>query len=1410
MVQSKLSTTNGEQPHGEITPVASQTENVLIVGIGASAGGLEACRSMIRNIKNTNACFVLCQHLSPTHESRLTEILSRDTDLKVRQIKENDSAKVGYLYIAPPNADLEIRGNMFFLSPPKKGPYPKPNINKFFNSLAENSGDQAIAVILSGTGSDGAASISSIKGHGGVTLVQDPNLSGYDGMPNASIATHMVDMIASAEDIGKQLNNIINDGNKEQDTNSDEAQLVYDSILKLISQKTNIDFTQYKQSTIKRRIARRIAIKGITSLEEYYELIMANSEEIWSFTQDAFIIVSEFYRDIEDFNFFKSQLLKYIAKMPNKAQLRIWVAGCATGDEAYTLAMLLEDLKQEERLIFEYKILATDISEKAIKYARNATYQKEKLANTPNHWIKDYFEETSNDFQIRRHIRERVIFSVHNIFSDPPFSKLDIITCRNLLIYFDAHLQMELTRLFHYSLNESGLLFLGSSEGIAEKDLFTHINHNQKVYKKIKNNSIETFISPVQQQRTITQANSLIRQKQVSNNETDIVKALNTIFVPPSIVINANNQMIFSQGQYMDMLSEKSGMISNNLFDMILPNLRADCRALVYRVRQTGEPDKGTAQRISQDGQSLNIYLYARSLSDELHDWVVISYLPITEKDTPDPNSVDFNDPFIVEIEQELNATRENLQTVIEQLETANEQLQLYNEELQSSNEEYQSTNEELQTVNEELQSTNEELLTVNEEYSAKATEQSRLSSDLSNIQESIEIPFFLINKEYRIQRFTRSCAILIDLNKIKIQDIFFALEWYVELPNFKPVIEQVESTLETIRTNVKIAEHYFQCQISPYFNADHQFDGYTIIFYETTDFENTRYTLNLEKQSAQITLETIMEGVLRINKNSEIEYANPCATSTLERDLDDLTGKNISKRLRIFHEDGKEFDIAGAVNKCVINSESYNTGSNPLLLKTQFGKDIFVEVSIAPLVMDDDVSGSVVAFRDVSERQEQLNRLEWQSQHDALTGLVNRTEMERRLDRAILSAKRDNIESSLLYIDLDQFKVINDTCGHLAGDSLLKQLSQLMSEMLRSRDTLARLGGDEFALILDRCSVLDAKEIAFKLQKKIQGYRFAWEDKVFRVGVSIGIASINRNISQISEVLSDADAACYAAKESGRNTIQVHSKDDELLERQRAQMRTISDINEAIESNLFHVYFHEVRQLSDNILHSWEVLIRMFNKKGEFLLPHSFLPAAERFGLINRIDSWVVQHTLEQISNFISEESGKEFPRININLSAHTIVDEGYLETFAKLIEKYKIPANNIAFEITETAAVSNLVKARNFMNKAKAMGCLFSLDDFGTGMSSLAYLRELPIDIVKIDKSFIENISEDPVKLSIVKSVNEVAHLLDLLVIAEGVETKDQIDCLKTLGIDAIQGFYIDKPIPFEQFVARCSSVS
>jgi len=427
----------------------------------------------------------------------------------------------------------------------------------------------------------------------------------------------------------------------------------------------------------------------------------------------------------------------------------------------------------------------------------------------------------------------------------------------------------------------------------------------------------------------------------------------------------------------------------------------------------------------------------------------------------------------------------------------------------------------------------------------------------------------------------------------------------------------------------------------------------------------------------------------------------------------------------------------------------------------------------------------------DNTESHELSEKLSFQATHDALTGLVNRSEFESRLKRILHTILEDNSEHALLYLDLDQFKVINDTCGHIAGDELLRQLGSLLSTGIRKRDTVARLGGDEFGVLMEHCSLKQAKRVANKLKKIIDQFRFSWEEKQFNIGVSIGLVVIDNTSGDFKELLIRADAACYAAKEQGRNQV-----DDEHLTKQYGEMQWVNIIHQALEKNMFFLAFQKVIPVKKSKLKSknnrYELLLRM-QLDNDVILPGKFLPAAERYNIAIKIDQWVINTAFSYFGK--NREFSDTTDEIFINLSGQSISDDMFLDFVKNAFIKHKIPQDKICFEITETAVIANLAKANVFIDVLKKGGCKFALDDFGSGLSSFAYLKTLHIDYLKIDGFFVKDICEDSIDYAMVKSINEIGHEMGLQTIAEFVENKNILDKLNTIGVDFAQGYYFGK---------------
>ncbi|WP_239650125.1 EAL domain-containing protein [Methylocucumis oryzae] len=441
-----------------------------------------------------------------------------------------------------------------------------------------------------------------------------------------------------------------------------------------------------------------------------------------------------------------------------------------------------------------------------------------------------------------------------------------------------------------------------------------------------------------------------------------------------------------------------------------------------------------------------------------------------------------------------------------------------------------------------------------------------------------------------------------------------------------------------------------------------------------------------------------------------------------------------------------------------------------------------------------------LLVCEDVTETHNLTAQIAYQASHDALTGLANRAEFDRAIAEAIRSAHAENTEHVLCYLDLDQFKVVNDTSGHLAGDELLRQLGDILRKQVRRHDFVARLGGDEFGVLMYDCSMAEAYTACEHIRNAIRDFHFAWDDRRFTIGVSIGVSSINDTSSNAVNLLKEADAACYAAKDKGRNRVHVFRPDDKELAIRHGEMQWVAKIQHALENNHFCLYGQPIVSITDieEGLH-FEVLIRYRDEQGNTIPPGAFLPAAERYNLAPAVDKWVIRNLFEWIAN--RPEFLEKLALCSINLSGLSLTDESMLAFISEQLTQWQIPTHKICFEITETAAISNLSNATDFINKLREKNCLFSLDDFGSGLSSFAYLKNLPVDFLKIDGLFVKDILDDKVDLAMVKSINEVGHIMGKLTIAEFVENKPIFDLLSELGVDYAQGYGIGKPVPLEE---------
>ena len=555
------------------------------------------------------------------------------------------------------------------------------------------------------------------------------------------------------------------------------------------------------------------------------------------------------------------------------------------------------------------------------------------------------------------------------------------------------------------------------------------------------------------------------------------------------------------------------------------------------------------------------------------------------------------------------------------------------------------------------------------------------------------------------------------------------------------------------------------------------------------------------EKERAQVTLQSIGDGVITTNADGLVDYINPVAQDLTGWDMRSARHTPITEIMMIINENTRA-TVENPVIRCLQEGRTITLADKSILI-TKDGDEISIQDSAAP-IRDriGNIIGSVMVFHDIAKDSRLVRQLSYQASHDALTGLINRREFENCLESSLkIAAQQGDDTHALLYVDLDQFKVINDTFGHIAGDALLGRLSERIQTTIRSTDILARLGGDEFGIYLERCSKQRAIEVAEAIRESIENYRFEWKEASATIRCSIGVVMINSENADVASVLSSADVACYSAKDKGRNQVHLYKDSDAGLRHE--EMKWVSRITSAIDEDRLELFFQPIIGINDEDASEpghYELLLRMRDEEGQLVGPEQFIPAAERYNLMSQVDRWVLREAITKLADKSDDDVARY--TLAVNLSGTSLSEDRFLDYVVDELHRHDLAAGAICFEITETAAISNLSRVVHFMQELKKLGCKFSLDDFGSGLSSFTYLKNLPVDYLKIDGQFIRNVVNDKVDESMVKAIREVGHAMGIATIAERVESREVLDKLGSIGVEFAQGYYIAKPTSVKSF--------
>ncbi len=982
-------------------------EDFLIVGVGASAGGVQALKEFFKNVSaESNAAYVVILHLSPDHDSQLTEILQTVSKIPVERVAEKVRVVPNHAYVISPNESLSMSDGFIVVSPVQTIEERRAPIDIFFRTLAESHQARAVAVVLSGTGANGSMGIKRVKERGGAAFVQNPREAGFSEMPRNSIATELIDEVLSVGEIPQKIAAYQKNLGKvvipiEPENRAEQQQSALRDIFKMLRVRTGHDFANYKRPTVLRRIERRINVRNLPDLPSYAAYFKENQEEAHALLKDLLISVTNFFRDKEAFEYLEREILPRILHDKKASdQIRVWVAGCATGEEAYSLAMLLAEQIEHRTDAPTAQIFATDIDEDAIAAARNGFYTLNDAADVSPERLRRFFIPEKKGFQVRRELREMILFASHNLLKDPPFSRLDLVTCRNLLIYFNGTAQERVMETMHFALKPGGYLFLGTSESIdGAGDLYAPASRENHIFQARQTSPRVSYPVPdLSPSLRYDQSPTVIRTRENEDRQFEKVSygelhgRILEQFAPPSLIVNEQFDIVHvspNAGRYLQI----SGELTNNLFKLIKPELRAEVSAAVYQAvqNQTNVQSENLKLNVKDRAETLKVSVrpVLQRSENAARGFILIIFEPTADSGAANETLFASPEPVNTQLEEALLRSQSKYRYSVEQAEIQAEELKASNEELQAINEELRSATEELETGKEELQSVNEELITVNQELKIKIEELSQSNNDLQNLINSTGIGTIFLDRNFSVKMFTPVAGEVFNLIPADIGRNLSDITHKLEYQNLIADVETVLNKLQPVERELHTAdENFYLMRITPYRTSEDHIDGTVITFTNINGRIQTEKELSESEERLRLILSSVEDyAIITTDTDGIVNGWNPGAEKIFGYRKGEILGLNCEI---LFTAEDREQGIPAqemqtAIKRGKVEDERIHVRKD--------GSRFFFSGVIQPL-KDGKLDGFVKIARDMTERL----RVE-QVQHDKemLQKLVAAQEDERQ-----------------------------------------------------------------------------------------------------------------------------------------------------------------------------------------------------------------------------------------------------------------------------------------------------------------------------------------------------------------------------------------------------------------------------
>lgn len=1327
-------------------------------------------------------------------DDTLAERISSQTRLAMEVAQTGAPILPGRIYVPPHGQHLTVADSRIRLcNPPPEG-HP---LERFLRYLPAESHARTAVVALAGPIDCDGTLASAVLRAGGLLLT-----AADAGKPAPGALAQLA----------QTVERWANGGGPEDEARDDNAKLA--AILALVHDHTGTDLRPYKPPTLLRRIERRMGMARVAHMEGYLDMLKENAGELEGLAEDLLIGVTAFFRDAEAFKVFESAVVPAACGGESTERpVRCWIAGCSTGEEAYSLAILLAEYLDRTQLRRKLQIFATDVDTDALDVARAGHYSETAMADVSESRRQRYFVRDGAGYRIAKQIRESIVFAPHNLISDPPFSKLDLVVCRNVLIYLNAQTQQKLLEIFHFILNPGGHLFLGSSESLGEAGpLFQEVSKPWRIFRR-SDDAVAARPSlpllPARSAGQLTESRVFAADADDRELQERLYRSLLERHAPGLIVADSKYRIAYISGNTQPYLELPPGEPSLDLLKLIKPGLRATLRSALDQCRREACKVVMVANCIAAEATPVAVRISVTPMADgEASEWLLISF----EAEPPAIAIVPMSgkggeDWLLQQLERELEATREDLQRTIERTRSTTDELRAANEEVMAMNEELQSANEELESSREELQSLNGELTAANAALDAKVMELESTSNDLSNVLVSTDLAILFLDRELNIRRYTPACNRLMHLIPSDIGRPFGDIvHHFADGELFADAARVLAGAVPKSREIHDRHGAWYLRNILPYRSRDNCcVEGLVITFGEVTSLKQAQQELIGQAAALRQQSELLKHAhVLARDLDDRVIFWNAYAEKFYGWSTEEALGRNSQELL------GSRFPQPLPAIRQQVLDQGYWKGE--LVHIDRDGRERTVATHWELCRDENGLPRAIVEVNnDITERnsfeaelRQSRRYLDYLAHHDPLTQLPNRLLFQQRLEQAVTQSLVDGSRLGLLFLDVDRFKLINDSLGHDTGDGLLLEVSRRLEERLGPRDTLARIGGDEFAVLMEGLDDIGyASRIAngatemLKAPVSVDGHELY-------ASLSGGISLFPEDSRDADGLLRSADAAMFLAKEKGRGNYEFFTPE---LNRRASRLLAIETrLRRAVENGELDLAFQPQMDLRNGRVTGAEALARWNNPDLGQVPPSEFIQVAEDSGLIVPLGAWAIKTACRRIADW--QRAGLMPIRIAVNISASQFRDPNFVSLIGDTLAETGVEPARLELELTERLLLQDVDAVLRTLMELKRIGLNFSIDDFGTGYSSLSYLRRLPLNHLKVAREFVPWGADDGNNLSISRAIVSLAKSLELSCTVEGIETQAQLACFRDLGCDQAQGFLISKPLPaleFEEFLRQ-----